>query len=93
MIKNKQYRARRQELMALMHPNSIAIISSAPEKIRSRDTHYPYKQNVNLSYLCGFPEPESVLVLIPGREQGEMVLFCREKDLLRGNMGWISRGS
>lgn len=83
MIENKQYRARRQELMASMHPNSIAIISSAPEKIRSRDTHYPYKQNVNLSYLCGFPEPESVLVLIPGREQGEMVLFCREKDLLR----------
>jgi Xaa-Pro aminopeptidase len=83
MIKNKDYAARRKELMASMHPNSIAIISSASEKIRSRDTHYPYKQNVNLSYLCGFPEPESVLALIPGRTQGEMVLFCREKDLLR----------
>ncbi len=83
MIKNKEYAARRKELMVSMHPNSIAVISSAPEKIRSRDTHYPYKQNVNLSYLCGFPEPEAVLVLIPGREQGEMVLFCREKDPLR----------
>ena len=69
--------------MSQMHKNSIAIISSAPEKIRSRDTHYPYKQNVNLSYLCGFPEPESVLVLIPGRENGETVLFCRDKDPLR----------
>jgi Xaa-Pro aminopeptidase len=36
-----------------------------------------------LSYLCGFPEPESVLVLIPGRENGETVLFCRDKDPLR----------
>ena len=83
MITNKEYSARRKELMSLMHSNSIAIISAAPEKVRSRDTHYPYKQNVNLSYLCGFPEPDSVLVLIPGRAQGEMVLFCRDKDLLR----------
>ena len=83
MITNKEYSARRKELMSLMHSNSIAIISAAPEKVRSRDTHYPYKQNVNLSYLCGFPETESVLVLIPGRAQGEMVLFCRDKDLLR----------
>ena len=83
MITNKEYSARRKELMSLMHSSSIAIISAAPEKVRSRDTHYPYKQNVNLSYLCGFPEPESVLVLIPGRAQGEMVLFCRDKDPLR----------
>ena len=83
MITNKEYAGRRKELMSLMHSNSIAIISSSPEKVRSRDTHYPYKQNVNLSYLCGFPEPESVLVLIPGRAQGEMVLFCRDKDPLR----------
>ena len=83
MITNKEYAGRRKELMSLMHSNSIAIISSSPEKVRSRDTHYPYKQNVNLSYLCGFPEPESVLVLIPGRDQGEMVLFCRDKDPLR----------
>ena len=83
MITNKEYSARRKEIMSLMHSNSIAIISAAPEKVRSRDTHYPYKQNVNLSYLCGFPEPDSVLVLIPGRAQGEMVLFCRDKDPLR----------
>ena len=83
MITNKEYSARRKELMSLMHSNSIAIISAAPEKVRSRDTHYPYKQNVNLSYLCGFSEPDSVLVLIPGRAQGEMVLFCRDKDPLR----------
>ena len=69
MIANKEYAARRKELMSLMHGNSIAIIASAPEKIRSRDTHYAYKQNVTLSYLSGFPEPESVMALIPGREQ------------------------
>ena len=83
MITAKDYAARRRELMAMMAANSIAIVTAAPEKIRSRDTHYPYKQATSLSYLCGFAEPESVLVLIPGREQGECLLFCREKDKLR----------
>jgi len=83
MISKKEYAARRRELMAMMPSNSIAVIAAAPEKIRSKDTHYPYKQNTSLSYLCGFPEPESALVIIPGREQGEFVMFCRDKNLLR----------
>jgi Xaa-Pro aminopeptidase len=69
--------------MAMMQGNSIAVIAAAPEKIRSKDTHYPYKQSTNLSYLSGFPEPQSVMLLIPGRSQGEMVFFCRDKDPLR----------
>ena len=83
MIEKKEYISRRQELMSMMHKNSIAVISSAPEKVRSRDTNYPYKQNVNLTYLAGFPEPDSVLVLIPDREDGQVILFCRDKDPLR----------
>ena len=35
--------------MAMMPSNSIAVIAAAPEKIRSKDTHYPYKQNTSLS--------------------------------------------
>lgn len=66
--------------MDLMGPNSIAIVPSAREKIRSRDTGYPFRQDSDLHYLCNFDEPESVLVLIPGREHGEFVLFCRERD-------------
>jgi Xaa-Pro aminopeptidase len=69
--------------MAMMQGNSIAVIAAAPEKIRSKDTHYPYKQSTNLSYLSGFPEPQSVMLLIPGRSQGDVVFFCRDKDLLR----------
>ena len=69
--------------MAMMQGNSIAVIAAAPEKIRSKDTHYPYKQSTNLSYLSGFPEPQSVMLLIPGRSQGEVVFFCRDKDPLR----------
>ena len=66
--------------MSVMQPNSIAIIAAAPERIRSKDTLYPYKQCTNLTYLCGFPEPDAVMLLIPQRSQGEFVLFCREKN-------------
>ncbi|MDA8782602.1 Xaa-Pro aminopeptidase [Porticoccaceae bacterium] len=83
MITQKHYASRRRDLMAMMQGNSIAVVAAAPEKIRSNDTHYPYKQCTNLSYLSGFPEPESVMLLIPGRQQGEVVFFCRDKDPLR----------
>lgn len=80
MIKLKEYSARRKNLMSQMGESTIAIIPSAHEKVRSKDTNFRFRQDSHLSYLCGFPEPESALVLIPGREQGEVVLFCRDRD-------------
>ena len=83
MITNKEYAVRRSDLMNMMGPNTIAVVTSAPERIRSRDTYHRYKQDTTLTYLSGFPEAESVLVLIPNRDQGEFILFCREKDKVR----------
>ncbi|MDT8428664.1 MAG: Xaa-Pro aminopeptidase [Pseudomonadales bacterium] len=74
---------RRRELMAQMEPNSIALLASAPTRVRSNDTEYPYRQNSDFFYLSGFVEEQAVLALIPGRQQGEVVLFCQEKDKTR----------
>lgn len=79
-ISKTEYARRRKALMELMEPNSIAIVPSAKEKIRSRDTHYTFRQDSDVHYLSGFDEPDVVLVLIPGREHGEFVIFCRERD-------------
>lgn len=76
----QEYARRRKYLMEHMEENSIAIVPAGSEKARSRDTHYPFRQDSDFSYLSGFPEPEAVLVLVPGREHGEYVLFCRDKD-------------
>ena len=83
MISKKEYAARRKDLMSMMADNSIAVVAAASEQVRSKDTLYPYKQSTNFSYLCGFSEPCAVMLLIPNREQGECVLFCRDKDPLR----------
>jgi len=81
MISRAEFARRRRELMDLMGNNSIAILPSAKEVVRSRDTNYSFRQDSDFHYLTGFPEPDSVLVLLPGREQAEYVMFCREKDI------------
>jgi len=79
-ISKSEFARRRKNFMSLMEPNSIAIIPSAKEQLRSRDTEFPFRQDSDFHYLSGFDEPESVLVLIPGRKHGQFVMFCRDSD-------------
>lgn len=79
-ISNQEFARRRRDLMAQMEPDSIAIVPSALEKIRNRDVEFPFRQDSDFYYLTGFSEPDAVLVLLPGREHGEFVVFCRERD-------------
>ena len=79
-ISTSEYAQRRQQLMQRMTPNSIAILSAAAVSTRNSSVEYPYRQDSDFFYLSGFSEPEAVLVLIPQREQGEFVLFCRERN-------------
>ncbi|HVC29404.1 MAG TPA: Xaa-Pro aminopeptidase [Gammaproteobacteria bacterium] len=78
----KEFAGRRRELMRMMGHGSIAIVPAAHERIRNRDSHYPFRQDSDFHYLSGFPEPDAVLVLVPGRRQAEYILFCRERDPL-----------
>ncbi len=79
-ISKQEYARRRKALMGQMEANSIAVLPAAQVFIRNRDVEHNYRQDSDFQYLTGFPEPEAVAVLIPGREHGEYVLFCREKD-------------
>jgi Xaa-Pro aminopeptidase len=75
-----EFKRRRKELMALMEDNSIAILPSASLMPRNNDVEYQFRQDSDFYYLTGFDEPDAVFVLIPGREHGESILFCRERD-------------
>jgi Xaa-Pro aminopeptidase len=59
---------------------NIALISSAGVRVRNRDVDYPFRQDSDFYYLTGFNEPDALAVFIPGRSQGEYILFCREFD-------------
>ena len=69
---------RRQRLARAMGAG-VAVIPTAPERVRNRDTHFPYRFDSHFYYLTGFTEPEAVLVLIAG-EAPRTMLFCREKN-------------
>ncbi|MDD5298468.1 MAG: aminopeptidase P N-terminal domain-containing protein [Rhodocyclaceae bacterium] len=75
----RPFQERRARLMAAMG-QGIALIPTAPERLRNRDSHYPYRFDSYFWYLAGFAEPESVLVLLAGPEP-KSLLFCREKNL------------
>ena len=77
---SQEYARRRRALMRMMGEDAIAILPAAPHAVRNRDVEYPYRQDSDLLYLTGFPEPDAVAVLIPGRDHGEFVLFVRERD-------------
>ena len=69
--------------MRHMGRDSIAILPAAPVRIRNNDVEYGYRPDSDFYYLTSFPEPEAVAVLIPGRPQGEYVLFVRDRDPAR----------
>ncbi|MEM6709098.1 MAG: Xaa-Pro aminopeptidase [Pseudomonadota bacterium] len=79
-IPRREYETRRGRLMALMEPGSIAVIPGAQPKTRNRDSEYLFRQDSDFYYLTGFVEADALLVLQPGRPQGEVVLFCAERD-------------
>jgi Xaa-Pro aminopeptidase len=78
---NRTYVGRRARLADAMRAG-IAVLRTAPEQIRNRDAHFPYRFDSYFHYLTGFPEPESVLVVVAGKP-ARSLLFCRDKDVER----------
>lgn len=80
MIKESEYKKRRDTLAKGFLKNSIAVIFSAKEATRSNDTHHPYRQDSNFYYLCGFKEDNSALMFIKTKKGLKTALFVHKKD-------------
>lgn len=79
-MNRNEFAKRRKQLMRMIGSDGIAILPSAPVRMRSRDAEYRYRQDSDFYYLTGFAEPDAICVLAPGRDNGEFVLFCRDRD-------------
>lgn len=73
--------ARRASLLRAMG-DGVAVVPTSPERIRNRDSHYPYRHDSYFFYLTGFTEPEAALVLVGGAAP-RAILFCRERNVER----------
>jgi Xaa-Pro aminopeptidase len=80
MIAPAEFARRRVELMRMAGEGAALVVAAAPRRMRNADAAWPYRQDSDFHYLTGFPEPDAVLALLPGRARGEAVLFCRERD-------------
>jgi len=80
MIKEKEYKKRRDTLTSKLAKNSVAVLFSSSYKTRSNDTEYPFRQNSNYYYLSGFVEDKSCLVFIKGIKKVKTILFVHKKD-------------
>ena len=80
-IQPPAYAARRLRLAQAMQAG-VAVLPTAPERVRNRDTHYPFRFDSHFWYLTAFPEPEAVLVIVAG-ESPRSILFCRERSAER----------
>ena len=79
----KEFARRRRQFMRMLGRDAIAVLPAAPVRHRNGDIAYAYRQDSQFYYLSGFPEPDAVAVLVPGRSQAEYLLFVREHDELR----------
>ena len=77
-MKHQPYSTRRVQLLAQLG-DGVAVVPTAPERVRNRDSHHPYRFDSYFWYLSGFPEPEAVMVLVGGQAP-RSILFCREKN-------------
>jgi len=77
------YRARRDAILKSMREHAgggLALVPTAPEVARNRDSYFPFRHDSYFYYLSGFPEPEAVVALVAGPEGDRHVLFCRDKS-------------
>lgn len=79
-ISRAEFKQRRRRLLKSLGSEAVAVFPSAPAAHRNRDVEYPYRQDSDFHYLTGFDEPEAIAVFIPGRADGEFVLFCRPSN-------------
>jgi Xaa-Pro aminopeptidase len=76
---NHKLQAQRRERLVSQMKQGVAVVRTAPERARNRDSSYPYRFDSYFYYLSAFPEPDAALVLIGGAKP-KSILFCREKS-------------
>ena len=74
------YAQRRARLAAQLGPDAVAIVPTAPEQLRNRDSEFLFRFDSYFHYLSGFGEPNAWLVIT---SSGHTTLFCQPKDLER----------
>ena len=81
-MSTKEFSKRRKKLARAIGKNCVAILSTADLSTRTNDTYYPFRSDSDFYYYTGFSEPQALMMIAPGRPEGEFILCVRPKDPL-----------
>jgi Xaa-Pro aminopeptidase len=71
---------RRAEISEAIGPDSMLIVFSAPQRPKTNDVLYEYRQGNNLFYLTGITQEDTILVLLPGSKNRKEFLFIQDRN-------------
>ena len=79
MASSSVYAERRARLAQALQAagGGVAVIATAPERVRNSDNDHPFRHDSSFHYLTGFDEPQALLLL---DASGATALGCRTKD-------------
>jgi Xaa-Pro aminopeptidase len=80
MFEMAVFAQRRRAVMERLGPNAVLLVASLPERLRTGDAFYAFRQHSDVLYLTGFGEPQSIVVLRPGAATERFVMFVRPRD-------------
>ncbi|QSX39487.1 aminopeptidase P N-terminal domain-containing protein [Shewanella cyperi] len=74
------YAERRQQLLNRLPTDSLAILAGYPQRVRSKNIKYHFRQDNDFLYLTGFNEPDALALMWREDHEDKLVLFCRPRD-------------
>jgi Xaa-Pro aminopeptidase len=78
-----EFLLRRKKLLNMMEADSIAVLFAGDFKIRNGESEYPFRPDSDFYYLTAFCEDSAIALFIPGRNEGEFILFNHPFDPLK----------
>jgi len=78
-----EFATRRQQLADALPDNSITVITTNGEMVRSNDCDFHFRPNSDFYYLTGVEEPGAAAVFTKDGDTAEFHLFMRAKDKLQ----------
>ena len=75
-----EYRGRQSRFLDKIPQDSLVLIPTNPNSIRSNDVQYPFRASSYMLYLCGWTDPESVLMAKHTGNDWIVSLFVQPND-------------
>ena len=80
VLSDSEYTSRQSVFLGQLPEDSLVLMPTNPVAYRSNDTAFPFRANSYMLYLCGWSEPEAVLMAHREGVEWVTTLFVQPRD-------------